>query len=95
MSNTDFLHVFGGLPALCRGAVCKDCKEEDPKMIMISNHLWLTVCDNKKDILCKSCIEVRLSRKLDSLEISMTYVNIVNWFNPKWIFKSLEKKGLK
>ena len=92
MSKTDFLNVYEGDFALCHSA-CKDCNREKPKMIMIPDYLWLIVCDDKGDILCRPCIEVRLGRKLASLEISMTYVNIVNWFDTKRIIKMLERRA--
>lgn len=33
-------------------------------MVVLPDELWLSVCDNAKDVICAACIEARLGRKL-------------------------------
>jgi hypothetical protein len=45
---------------------CQECKKDiwvDDNMAMLKEELWLSIA-NKEDVLCDSCIEKRLGRKL-------------------------------
>lgn len=46
-----------------RIAICDDCGTENPAMIVLKNEIWLSIAE-KKEILCYTCIEKRLNRKL-------------------------------
>ena len=47
---------------------CKDCDQFVDvyrNMVMLKNKIWQSICDNKHDVICSDCIEIRLKRKIN------------------------------
>jgi hypothetical protein len=42
---------------------CNDCGETQPKLFMLKHELWLSIA-KKQELLCLTCAEHRLGRKL-------------------------------
>lgn len=49
----------------------KDVNPSEGEMVIIPNYLWLVIA-NTHDVLCVSCIESRLERKLNHLDFPKT-----------------------
>lgn len=51
---------------------CQNCgkiiNSHNGEMVMLNDELWLTLAD-KKDILCKDCIEFKLCRHISSRDL--------------------------
>ena len=64
--------------------ICKDCREwslVDSDMFMVNDEIW-DEHGNEEDILCPTCLESRMGRKLKKDDISDYADVIVNLENP-------------
>lgn len=55
--------ISGGVTIQTRTHYCIDCGKKYPNIYMVHDALWLSVAA-KRDILCLSCFQKRLGRKV-------------------------------
>ena len=58
---------------------CKDCKTEvhafNGTMVMITDALWMRVCDDWLDVLCSDCMQKRMGRFITSCDFKPSSVD--------------------
>ena len=62
--------------------ICDHCKNQIEEMVMLKNEIWLSIAENRKILLCPSCIESRLKRTITSDDL-MYLKDLLNLKDPK------------
>ncbi len=65
-----------------RRFTCADCGNPDYNMYMVNDNIW-NEYGNKRETLCKSCLEKRMDRNLTSDDFSQHRDALVNKHNPE------------
>jgi hypothetical protein len=75
---------------------CLDCKVDTGKIgehYMLKDKVWLSVVSSKKGMLCISCLEVRLKRRLTYKDFNDSHINKI-FSGKKFSNKLLQRMGV-
>ena len=74
--------------------ICEDCglnyTHFDGHMLILKEHIWLSIA-NKKDVLCDSCISIRLKRGVSIDDLWKNEWGNISEIN-NWFIKQINEK---